>query len=165
MNRFAIFTLGLIQFLGGITMGQAPDATTKMGYGYAFFTPGIVVGDGADPTINVGAGAEGLIKGGLGASMDLSYLFFPRGGFGAGFGMFSHGMVYQFRTDRRTVPFFSGGYTLGFREGTENLVYAGAGFNHWFGNRWGMRFEIRDQIFPREPEYNLLQFRVGFLFR
>lgn len=165
MKRVMNFTIGLFQFLGGITLAQAPDASTKMGYGYTFFSPGVAVGDGVSPTINVGAGAEGLIRGGLGASVDLSYLFFPRGGFGAGFGMFSPGMLYQFRTNHQTVPFFSGGYTLAFREGTENLIYAGGGFNHWFGNRWGMRFEIRDQIVPRDPEYNLVQFRIGFLFR
>jgi hypothetical protein len=165
MNKPMIFAIGLFLFPGGIAFGQAPETTPKTGYGYAFFTPGVLVGDGASPTVNIGGGAEGLIKGGLGASVDLSYLFFPRSGFGEGFGMFSPGMVYQFRTNRQTIPFVSGGYTLAFRQGTENLVYAGGGFNHWFGNRWGLRFEVRDQIAPRDPEYNFLQFRIGFLFR
>ena len=165
MRKAMIVTLGLLPFLSGITFGQALETTPKTGYGYAFFTPGALVADGASPTINIGGGGEGLIKGGLGASVDLSYLFFPRSGFGAGFGMFSPGMVYQFRTNRKTVPFVSGGYTLAFRQGTENLVYGGGGFNHWFGNRWGLRFEVRDQIAPRDSEYNFLQFRIGFLFR
>jgi hypothetical protein len=162
MDKPMILAMGL--FLGGVTFGQGLE-TPKTGYGYAFFTPGVVIGDGASPTVNIGGGAEGLIQRGLGASVDLSYLFFPRSGFSAGFGMFSPGMVYQFRTDRKTVPFVSGGYTLAFRQGIEHLAYAGGGFNHWFGNRWGMRFEVRDQIAPRDPEYNFLQFRIGFLFR
>jgi hypothetical protein len=165
MRKLMAATIGLFPFLGGITFGQAPEATPKTGYGYVFFTPGVLVGDVGRPTMNIGGGAEGLIKRGLGASVDLSYLFFPRSGFGEGFGMLSPGMVYQFRTNRKTVPFVSGGYTLAFRQGTENLVYGGGGFNHWFGNRWGLRFEVRDQIAPRDPEYNFLQFRIGFLFR
>jgi hypothetical protein len=160
-----IATTSLFLLLSTITYGQAPEAIPKTSYGYAFFTPGVLVGEGANPTINMGAGAEGLIKGGLGASVDLSYLFFPRSGFSEGFGMFSPGMLYQFGRDRKTVPFTCGGYTLAFRQGTENLVYGGGGFNHWFSNRWGLRFEVRDQIAPRDPEYNFLQFRIGLLFR
>ena len=165
MNRDLVLAVSLSLSLSGMASSQAPETTPKASYGYAFITPGVVVGDGASPTINIGAGAEGLIKGGLGASIDLSYLFFPKSGFGEGFGMFSPGMIYQFRTNRKTVPFISGGYTLAFRQGTESLVYGGGGFNHWFSNRWGLRFEVRDQIAPRDPEYNFLQFRIGFLFR
>jgi hypothetical protein len=165
MRKQTMASIALFLLFSVTTFGQAPEAIPRTGYGYAFFTPGVLVGEGASPTINIGGGAEGLIKGGLGASVDLSYLFFPRSGFGEGFGMFSPGMVYQFGRYRKTVPFVSGGYTLAFRQGTENLVYGGGGFNHWFGKRWGLRFEVRDQIAPRDPEYNFLQFRIGLLFR
>ena len=86
MRKAMIVTLGLLPFLSRITFGQAPETTPKTFYGYAFFTPGVLVGEGTSPTINIGGGGEGLIKGGLGASVDLSYLFFPRRGLGDGLG-------------------------------------------------------------------------------
>jgi hypothetical protein len=92
-------------------------------------------------------------------------MFLPREGFGSGVGLFSPGIIYQFRTTRKSVPFVTGGYTLAFRNGAYNLVHFGGGFNHWFGNRWGMRFEVRDHIDPHYPELNVLQFRVGFVLR
>ena len=80
-------------------------------------------------------------------------------------GIFSPGVVYQFHTRRKTVPFVTGGYTLAFRSGAYNLFHFGGGVNHWFNSRWGIRVEVRDHIDPHYPEYNFLQFRVGFLFR
>jgi hypothetical protein len=110
-------------------------------------------------------GAEGLIKGGFGAGADVSYLFYPAGGFNEGFGLFSPGVFYQFNPSRKTVPFVTGGYSLAFRDGTINLIPYGGGFNHWFNNHWGMRFEVRNHIQTRLLEYHLLQLRVAFLFR
>src|SRR6187549_2627984 len=65
---------------------QNGETTPKQSYGYALFTPGATVGDGgAAATLTIGAGAERLIKGGFGAGADVSYLFYPSGGFGEGF--------------------------------------------------------------------------------
>jgi hypothetical protein len=163
MRKAMIVTLGLLPFLSGITFGQAPETTPKTGYGYAFSSRRSRCRRG-QPYHQHWRRRRGSHQRRIGASVDLSYLFFLEVDC-AGFGMFSPGMVYQFKTNRTTVPFVSGGYTLAFRQGTENLVYGGGGFNHWFSNRWGLRFEVRDQIAPRDPEYNFLQFRIGFLFR
>ena len=159
------FAMTVFSFLVEPAFCQTRETEPKTGYGYAFVTPGVVTGDGASATLTLGAGAEGLIKGGLGASADLGYLFFPRDGFGSGVGMFSPGVLYQFHTRRKTVPFVTGGYTLAFRSGAYSLFHFGGGVNHWFSNRWGIRVEGRDHIDPHYPEYNFLQFRVGFLFR
>ncbi len=165
MKKLMILTMNLLWFLSAPLLGQSSETEPKTGYGYLFVTPGAVIGDGASATLTFGGGGEGLIKGGFGVSADVGYLFFPQGGFGSGVGIFSPGVIYQFRTARRTVPFVTGGYSLAFRQGAYNLIHFGGGINHWFSNRWGLRFEVRDHLDPKYPQYNLLQFRVGFLLR
>ena len=73
--------------------------------------------------------------------------------------------VLSFNPGRKTIPFVTGGYSLAFRDGAINLIHYGGGFNHWFNDRWGMRFEVRNHTQTRSAEYQLLQFRVAFLFR
>ncbi|HEU0004651.1 MAG TPA: hypothetical protein VFS12_01555 [Terriglobia bacterium] len=165
MKKIFWMTLCLAVLTSAWAYPQNGETTPKQGYGYALFTPGVAVGDGALATLTIGAGAEGLIKGGFGASADLSYLFSPEYGFSEGFGLFSPGVFYQFKPARRTVPFVTGGYSLAFRGGASNLIHFGGGINHWFNNHWGMRFEVRNHMQPPSAEYHLLQFRVAFLFR
>jgi len=104
MRKLLMATISFSFLLSGSSFGQAPEAIPRTSYGYAFATPGVVAGNGTSPTINIGAGAEGLIKDGLGVSADLSYLSFPRSGFRDGFGMFSPGIIYQYKTSGKTVP-------------------------------------------------------------
>jgi hypothetical protein len=144
---------------------QDGESPPKKGYGYGLFTPGAIVGGGISPTLTVGAGVERLIKGGFGAGAELSYLFYPQGGFSEGFGLFSPGVLYQFNPARKTVPFVTGGYSLAFRGGAINLIHYGGGLNHWFSSHWGMRFEVRNHTQTRTALCNLLQFRAAFLFR
>jgi hypothetical protein len=151
--------------LTGWAYPQSGEIHPKQSYGYALFTPGAYLGDGAAATLTLGAGAEGLIKGGFGAGADVSYLFYPKGGFSEGIGLFSPGVFYQFNPSRKTVPFVTGGYSLAFRDGTFNLIHYGGGFNHWFNNHWGMRFEVRNHTQTSSAQYHLLQFRVAFLLR
>ena len=166
MKRIFWLTLCFVVLTSSWAYSQNGETTPKQGYGYALFTPGATIGDGeAAATLTIGGGAEGLIKGGFGAGTDVSYLFYPEGGFDAGFGLFSPGVFYQFNRARKTVPFVTGGYSLAFRDGTFNLIHYGGGFNHWFNNHWGMRFEVRDHIQTRSAEYHLLQFRAAVLFR
>jgi len=166
MKRIFWMTLCFAVLTSPWVYPQNGETTPKQGYGYALFTPGATVGDGgAAATLTIGAGAERLIKGGFGAGADVSYLFYPSGGFGEGFGLFSPGVFYQFNPSRKTVPFVTGGYSLAFRGETLNLVHFGGGFNHWFNNHWGLRFEVRDHVQTRSAEYHLLQFRAAFLFR
>ena len=165
MKKISWMALCLIVLSSSWACPQNGDVTPKQGYGYALFTPGATLGDGAAATLTLGAGAEGLVKGGFGAGADVSYLFYPAGGFNEGFGLFSPSVMYQFNPARKTVPFVTGGYSLAFRDGTLNLIHYGGGFNHWFNNHWGLRFEVRDHIQTRSAEYHLLQFRLAFLLR
>ena len=165
MKRIVWMALCFLVLVSRLAYPQSVETTPKPGYGYALFTPGATLGDGAAATLTMGAGAEGLIKGGFGAGADVSYLFYPTGGFSEGFGLFSPGVIYQFNPARKTVPFVTGGYSLVFRQGTLNLIHYGGGFNHWFNNHYGLRFEVRDHIQTRSAEYHLLQFRAAFLFR
>jgi hypothetical protein len=142
---------------------QNGEISPKQGYGYVLFTPGATLGDGVSTTLTIGGGGEGRIKGRFGVGADVSYLFYPRGGFGEGFGLFSPGAFYQFRPAQKTVPFITGGYSLAFRSGTINLVHYGGGLNHWFSSCCGIRFEVRNHTQLRSAEYHLLQFRVGLL--
>jgi hypothetical protein len=165
MKRIVWMTLCLTMLPGDRAYPQNVENQRKQNYGYALFTPGATLGDGAAATLTLGVGGEGLIKGGFGAGADVSYLFYPHGGFDEGFGLFSPGVFYQFNPSRKTVPFVTGGYSLAFRGETLNLVHFGGGFNHWFNNHWGLRFEVRDHVQTRSAEYHLLQFRAAFLFR
>ena len=108
MKKLLVLTINVFSFLVGPAFCQTLETERKTSYGYAFVTPGVVTGDGASATLTLGAGAEGLVKGGLGISADVGYLFFPRRGFGSGVGIFSPGVVYQFQTRRKTVPFVAG---------------------------------------------------------
>src|SRR5262245_15682796 len=106
MKRIFWMTLCLAILTSAWAYPQNGETTPKQGYGYALFTPGATVGDGeAAATLTMGAGAEGLIRGGFGAGADLSYLFYPEGGFNRGFGLLSPGVFYQFNRTRKTVPF------------------------------------------------------------
>ena len=165
MKRIVWMTLCFLVLVSSLAYPQSVEITPKPAYGYALFTPGATLGDGAAATLTIGAGAEGLIKGGFGAGADVSYLFYPAGGFREGFGLLSPGVIYQFNPARKTVPFVTGGYSLAFRDGTLNLIHYGGGFNHWFNNHYGLRFEVRNHTQTRSAEYHLLQFRVAFLFR
>ncbi len=40
----------------------------------------------------------------------------------------------------------TGGYTLGFREGHENMWNAGGGIDYWFKPKLGLRIEFRDHV-------------------
>ena len=165
MNKIFCMILCFPVVVSSWAYAQNRETTPKPGYGYALFTPGATLGDGAAATLTLGAGAEGLIRGGFGAGADVSYLFYPAGGFNEGFGLFSPGVIYQLNPARKTVPFVTGGYSLAFRDGTLNLIHYGGGFNHWFNNHYGLRFEVRDHMQIRSAEYHLLQFRAAFLFR
>ena len=165
MKRIFCTALCIAALSSSWAYSQDGEIHPKQSYGYALFTPGVTLGDGAAATLTLGAGAEALIKGGFGAGADVSYLFYPAGGFNEGFGLFSPGVIYQFNPGRKTVPFVTGGYSLAFRDGAINLIHYGGGFNHWFNDRWGMRFEVRNHTQTRSAEYQLLQFRVAFLFR
>jgi hypothetical protein len=99
-------------------------------------------------------------KEGLGAGMDVGYLF-PTRGFGWGFGTLSPGVVYQFSPNQKTVPFLTGGYTLGFRDGVANMVHFGGGATYFFSKRLGLRIEARDYLPTGSTRFHYFLVRIG----
>jgi hypothetical protein len=165
--RFSLqaMVLGLLLLQG---LGRAQDAQSieRKGAGYVFAAPGAFVDEGSTGTFGFGGGGEGLLKAGFGISADVGYVYPTQGGFQDGFGLFSPGVLYQFQRTSKVVPFVNGGYSLAFRDDVLNMVYFGGGVNYWPKKRLGLRFEVRDQFSP-ETDYfgNILQFRIGLLFR
>lgn len=112
----------------------------------------------------VGGGGEGFLYRGLAAGADLGYVF-PRHEPGCGIGLLSVNPAYHFTNrerSRKLVPFVTGGYGLGFRSGSVNLVNYGGGLTYWLSSRAGLRFEVRDY---RDRCCSLLLFRAGIAWR
>ncbi len=100
--------------------------------------------------LSFGGGFEALFKGvGVGAEI---MMLGPSGGFTDEYlGAFSLNGVYHFASSgeraRRLSPFVTGGYTLYFRNGSENLWNIGGGVDYWLSRRVGIRGEVRDQFY------------------
>ena len=165
-GRYSLQTIFLALALSqGIGWAQGTQSVERKGAGYAFVAPGAWVGDGTSSVLGFGGGGEALLKAGFGISADVGYVYPTQGGFKDGFGLFSPGVLYQFQRTSKVVPFVNGGYSLAFRDDVLNMVYFGGGFNYWPKKRLGLRFEVRDQLSPSYINDNLLQFRIGLLFR
>ncbi len=130
------------------------------GSGRAFFGVASFTDEAAEPLLHVGGGGEGQIAGKLGVTADLGYLA-ALDGLSGGIGVFSPGLIYHFGERDRTMPFANGGYTLLFREDTLNYFFAGAGLDHWFSQRTGLRVEFR----VHGGDLGLVEGRFSFLFR
>ena len=133
------------------------------GWGSAFVAPGIAVADDAIATLHFGGGGAVMWPGGFGVGGEIGYAFAPQRE--GGVGVFSPGVFYQFRSTSRTRPFVRGGYALLFGQGNASALHVGGGVDRWFNARLGMSFEVRDYILPEQLDNNLLEFRVGVLFR
>jgi len=145
---------------------QAQEPKNHSFEGSAFFA-GVKAYPNGGKVLQLGGGGEvGLYKG-LKAGGDIGYLFVPSEGFGSGAGLFSAGAAYHFFAEEQTVPFVAAGYGLGFRSGTQNLLYYGAGVTHWFTPHAGARLELRDYLAPElgSGTGHVLQFRVALTFR
>lgn len=143
------------------------------GQGYVYFAPGVTSFEGqGNGTLHMGAGGEGFFTRHLGAGADLGYLTSTEQ-FSGGFGTFSPNFVTRFPSGSgggKVEPFFTGGYTLFFRSGgTGQGFNFGGGFNYWFKDRIGLRFEVRDNVGATEPAFDAIQhfvgFRIGLAFR
>jgi hypothetical protein len=164
-GKFSLLAVALgILLVQGLGLAQDAKSVERKGAGYIFVSPGVQV-DGGYGLFGFGGGGEGLLKAGFGVSADIGYLYYTQSGFNAGFGLFSPGILYQFQRTSKVVPFVNGGYSLAFRSDVSNMVYLGGGFNYWLKDRLGLRFEVRDQVPLPDGRDNLLQFRIGLLFR
>lgn len=143
--------------------GQGKDMQKPL-QGYAFFSPGAILGDDSVSTMNFGGGLDALIYRGLGAGAEVSYLT-PWSDIGNGIGLMSLNGAYHFNRKRKLSPFVTGGYTLAFRDGHANLVNFGGGVNYWFREGHGLRLEFRDHLQPQYANTHYVSFRVGYTFR
>lgn len=130
----------------------------------AAYAAGGAVGDSDDNEgfWQFGGGGEYVFSNGLGFEVDVGIV--TAGGFDASAGVFSVGPLYEFKSDKKTAPFLTGGYTLFFRSGTANAFHVGGGVRHWFNDSFGMRFEVRDEVVV-PGSIHFIQGRVTFLFR
>ena len=108
MKLIFCMTLCIAALSSSWASSQDGEIHPKQSHGYARFTPGATLGDGVAATLTLGAGAEGLIKRGFGASADVSYLFYPAGGFNEGFGLFSPGRDLPVQSGPQVYPFCHG---------------------------------------------------------
>ena len=122
-----------------------PQPQPFRGYGYAYFLVGGSCCDFGN-LLGFGAGGDALIYKGLGASIDLGYVF-PRQDPGCGIGLLTLNPSYHFvnRTKpRKVMPFVTAGYALAFRSETANVFNYGGGITWWFSRKTGLRLEARD---------------------
>ncbi len=147
----------------------AAVAQDSRGQGYLFVAPGATVfGSGGANTTGVfgfGGGGEGFLAKGLAAGGEIGYVA-PYKAFGDGIGLLSANGSYHFKgSDRKVVPFLTGGYSLAFRDGSVNGANFGGGATWWAKDRLGLRLEFRDHYFPNNGDMNVLSFRIGLTFR
>lgn len=161
MKRQLVMMATTTFFLATGAFGQGTGDQPSKGNAFFFAAPGILT-EYNQAGVHFGVGGEGLLVGGLGAGVDIGVLTNFKAG---AIGIFSPGLVYQFRPGSRTAPFVAGGYTLAFGGGTLNMIHFGGGVNHWFSERWGLKIEARDHMSPQYPRLNFLEFRVALTVR
>ena len=155
----------LMMSIQGIALAQSSNQ--RRGWGYFVGGAGANVGNGASTgNLSVAGGGEGLLKGGFGMGGEVGYLA-PFEGAGNGFGILSVNPSYHFlkaSASRKLVPFVTGGFSLGFRNGSSSGGgNFGGGVQYWMKDHLGLRVEFRDHIFSSDsPQF--LQFRVGLTF-
>ena len=162
--------LSLLISAFGLQAALAQDSgqtDAKRVQGYVFVAPSIFV-DGISRTrsaLHTGAGGEFLVYKGLGVGTEIGY-FTPWSDWSSGLAIWSLDGSYHFTRNRRLSPFVTGGYSLGFRSRTANLINFGGGVNYWFRSGSGIRLEFRDNV---NTEYfrnlHYISFRIGYSFR
>jgi hypothetical protein len=146
--------------------GQQPPAESKpfRGYGFAYFQAAggcCRFGD----LLGVGAGGDALFFKGLGASIDLGYVF-PRACPTRGIGLLTLNPSYHFAgrsKPRKVMPFVTAGYALAFRAETASVGNFGGGVTWWISRKTGLRLEARDYFDARGG--SVFVFRTSVAFR
>lgn len=143
--------------------GQSTGEPRAWGYGF-----GGVGGTSGNSvaTLHVGGGGEALVYKGLGLGAEVGYVA-PFEAVGDGIGIFSTNVSYHFvkpQSNRKLVPFVTGGFSLAFRNRASGGGNFGGGVQYWVRPRLGLRFEFRDHIFSSDTPH-LYGFRVGLSFR
>jgi hypothetical protein len=112
--------------------------------------------------VHAGAGAEFIVRHGLGAGAEIGYLT-PWSNGSNGVGVVSLNGLYRFDANQKTMPFLTGGYSLGFRSQAAHFGNIRGGITYWFSRGIGLRLELRDNI--RDSSTHWLILRVGIAFR
>ena len=163
----AVLLVMAVLLLPGRAWAQPAAASTPRGpygIGYVFGGFGAVTdGNDSEATLHVGGGGEAVFWDSLGVGAEIGFLG-PVESIGDGVGVFSVNGSYHFLPNKgRTLrPFATGGYTLGFRDGTESLFNFGGGFHYWLTPKFGLRVEFRDHVLPEEGVH-LWGGRVGIV--
>ena len=152
-----------LMFVSMLLAGVAFAQDNGSGYAYGFGSLG-AFSDGGVVT-HVGGGFERMLGRNFGVGAALGYMAAVQD-MSEGIGLLDVNGSYYFTGDQaRWIPFVTGGYTLGFREGAENLFNVGGGINYWWNKRAGMRVEFRDHIYPGNYDgFHQLDFRFGVVF-
>ena len=168
MYRRIFYRMLMIYGIAAVLLIGVAEAFAQWGehraHAYLFAAPGGSTGSGSGfGSVHLGGGAEIFLTRGLAVSPEIGYLA-PWNSFGNGFGVFSTNGTYHFRTSRKLMPFATGGYSLGFRNGTQNMANFGGGVDYWLANNHALRLELRDHYAPGIGQH-YLGFRVGWSFR
>jgi hypothetical protein len=144
-------------------------ASAQTSHGYFFVAPGAAScsGCGNSMTLHFGGGGEGIFGKGIGIGAELGYLT-PREDMSDGLGVFSPNGYFHFggkNRSRKADPFVTAGYTLLFRGGHANLWNFGGGLNYWFGDRVGLKVELRDHVWSVNGTEHYWGVRIGITFR
>jgi len=129
MNKRLVTVVALF---GGLC--AVASAQSNKGQGYAFFSPGYVRVEG-ESAFAIGLGGGGVARlGEKGAALNFEVAAIgDRRGFGeTAVGLASFNVGYYAKSDEKAQPFATGGYSLGFRNGTAHGLNFGAGVNYWF---------------------------------
>ena len=132
----------------------------------AFVAPGVIIAS-ETATIHFAGGGEFVWPNGLGVGVDVGYfteaerLDEPE----EGLGIFSVGLMYEFDVadNPDLKPYVRGGLSGVFSElGGYGLMHLGGGVNWWAGERWGLKFDVRDHFLYN---FHVLEFGFGVLIR
>lgn len=166
-----IFAL-LVGALALVPAGLAQNGAPGQFQSYAFVAPGALIanGSGGDNTgvLHLGGGFEVFAARNFAVGGEGGYLA-PFRAFGGGLGTFSANGSYHFYggdSDRKAVPFVTGGYTMLFRGDTASGGNFGGGVTLWPKERFGIRVEARDHIHQFDgATLHSLTARISFVFR
>jgi hypothetical protein len=172
-----VATVGLAAFAAclafvpadAVAQSAAPSSSRSLtGLGYGFGGIGAASGSGSSQaTLHFGGGFEVLGWDAVGVGAELGYLA-PFDGIGDGIGMLSLNGTYHLFSGERTRkarPFITGGYSLAFRNGHENLFNLGGGVDYWVKPKVGLRIEFRDHIWTGGEAVHFWGARVGVVLR
>ena len=168
MKKQTLFVLMLVALM--TTMVSAQSGNDSRGQGYVFAAPGSVSGLGSsEGTLHIGGGGKGFLTKGFALGGEVGYLT-PFTSFADGLGIASVNTSYHFGrgdSDRKAIPYITGGYSLAFRDGTINMINFGGGVNYWVKDGLGIKFEFRDHTNIESPiaEVHFWQVRIGLVFR